>query len=205
MANKKNKTETIRLGDKFNVVFINDNPPRLEAKLDFDRTSISQKFIFTMMQISHFHGFSCSSPIFHKSENDDEAKMMSFLIGTVVTSRKTMVKHLQRMYSCLMDFFEFAESFSDQLDFSKLDLSMFKGVVVGDVERVAAIRDQNYEGSWENLYNSIKKIGLDDAAEIIVILKKFEDVNGKDIGYVGHKLNYMLSSYYLDKKDSVLN
>jgi len=189
---KKIKTETIRLDDKFDIMYINSVPPRIEAKLEFDKNHISQKLIFTLMKIAHFHGFGCSAPFF----GEIQSQAMSFLIGTVVQSRRAIKKHLERMHACLNDLFMFVESFNRQLDFSTLDLSMLDGVFIGDVEKIAAVRDQHYDGSWDQLRDSLEEDGFPDAAEVAMRLKQFEEVNNKDIGFIGFKLNYVLNSLY---------
>ena len=206
MKNTKIKTEVIRLDEKFDIMFIQSVPPRIEAKLEFDKNHISQKLIFTLMQISHFHGFGCSPPFF----GETKSQTMSFLIGTIVPSRRAIKRHLERMHSCLIDLFNFVEMFNRQLDFSTLDLSMLDGIYVGDVERIAAVRDQHYDGSWEQLRDSLKEDGFPEAAEVAMRLMMFEEANGKDIGLIGFKLNFVLDSLYSkiaeDKnKDTVLN
>jgi hypothetical protein len=198
---KEIKIDTIQL-DKFNVMFVNSSPPRLEAKLEFDKQHSSQKLIFSLMEITHHHGFGCSPPFF----GGREAVEMSFLIGTVVTSKRSVAKLLKRLHACLEEVVSFSESFISQLDFSNLNLSMFDDCVVGDVEKIITLRDQYYEGSWKKLKNALLEEGLEEAAQMTVALQKFEKINKKDLGLVSHKLNYVLDLLYTNKeKEPVFN
>ena len=89
---------------------------------------------------------------------------------------------------------EFADDFTRQLDFSKLDLTMFHGTDTSDIypEQLAAIRNQYYDGSWKNFHKAMKKEGRNGEAEIIDKFMTFEQKNKKDIGLVGFKLGYIL-------------
>jgi len=88
----------------------------------------------------------------------------------------------------------FSEDFEKQLDFSKLDLTMFADIDLNSFfpTQMAAIRDQHYNGSWEEYYNAMKKEERSIEASIVDKCIKFEDLNKKDIGLVGHKLDVML-------------
>jgi len=196
-----NIPEIIKIDD-FEVLFFNNSPPRLEAKIQFDRSHVSQKLIFKMMSITHLHGIGCSEPVFGRKEDGT----MNFFVGIVVSSRKNITKHLQRMKGCLIDIFIFLSEFRRQLDFSTIDLSMFDGIVMGDVEKVAAVRDQVYRGSWKDFIEALSLEGYNEAADVAFRLEKFEQVNNKDLGYVGFKLNLLLDSLFEEQsKKLVLN
>ena len=72
---------------QYKVFRINSKPPRLEAKVVLDRDNISQKLIFTLMEISYNHGFACSPPTFKDAEDPD----MIFLIGNPVQILKNQI------------------------------------------------------------------------------------------------------------------
>lgn len=176
--------------DGFKVLYIRSKPPRLEAKVIFDRDHISQKLIFTLMEISHTHGFGCSPPHFGGPEDSG----MTFLIGTILPSARSLNKYVEKIRNCLAEVQAFASDFSQQLDFSTLDISMFGGVEITGFypEHLAALRDQHYDGSWEKFRDAMVSEGQEDDAEIVQCCMQFEETNAKDIGLVGHKLGYML-------------
>jgi hypothetical protein len=176
--------------DNFKILHIYSNPPRLEAKVLFDRDHISQKLIFTLMEISHAHGFGCSPPHF---KGPDDPNMI-FLIGSILPSERSLNKYVKRIQECLVEIQDFANDFSRQLDFSRLDVSMFEGVDIDSFypEHLSALKDQNYNGSWKSFYKDLVKEGRKEEAAIIKCCMKFEETNIKDIGFVGHKLSYTL-------------
>ncbi len=176
--------------EQFEIIHIASNPPRIESKVTFDRDNISQKLIFTLMEISHNHGFGCSPPNF----NDSDESVMTFLIGTILPTKKSVNKYVKKLYNCLLDIVEFSNKFEDQLNFSSLDLSMFVGMDIEEFspEQIAAVRDQNYGGSWESFYKDLVKKGKDLEADVINCCIKFEKINNKDIGLVGHQLSYLI-------------
>ena len=185
--------------EQFSIIHILSNPPRIESNVVFDRDNISQKLIFTLMEISHNHGFGCSPP--HFKGPDDST--MTFLIGTILPTKKSFQKYTKKMYSCLLDIYEFASEFSRQLDFSQLDLSMFVGIDIDGFfpEQIAAVRDQHYNGSWVDFHDDL--LDKENGLEIDVIERciKFEKINDKDIGLVGHKLSYIIQM--LDESESI--
>lgn len=175
----------------FSLMYV-ESPPRLEAKVVFGREHISQKLVFTLMEITHAHGFACSRP--HFLEKNEE---MSFLIGTRLPTSLVSKKYLNRLTDCLLEIKDFSKEFQDQLDFSYLDISMFSKEDLDNFypEHMSAIRDQLYDGSWKKYKKSIEnesKIQADLIKKCIV----FEKINNKDIGYVGHKLGELL--YFLN-------
>jgi hypothetical protein len=190
MAKKDEYTvELIDVGG-FKVLHILSKPQRLEAKVIFDRDHISQKLIFTLMEISHAHGFGCSPPHFRGPEDSS----MTFLIGSILPSKRSLKKYVGRIQDCLSEIQVFASDFSQQLDFSTLDISMFGEMELEGFypEHLAALRDQHYDGSWEEFYRAMVSEEREDEAEIVRRCKEFEETNAKDIGLVGHKLGYML-------------
>ena len=191
MANKiKDILEVITV-DGFNMIYFKSVPPCLEAKVIFDRDHISQKLVFTIMNITYQHGFSCSAPRFKEIEDPS----MTFMIGTFLPSARSKTKYVEKMVGCLHEIAKFSKIFINQLDFSTLDLSMFGGIDLNKFypEQFAALRDQQYNGSWEKLLKAMEEEERFEDAEIVVRCKEFEKINNKDIGLVGHKLNYMLN------------
>ena len=175
----------------FKILYFKTNPPRMEAKVIFDRDNISQRLIFTLMNITHAHGLGCSAPTFKGI--DDPA--MTFLIGTILPSARSKKKYVEKLHACLLDIQEFSQLFIEQLDFSRLDLTMFADLDVDAFypEQLAAIRDQHYGGSWEKFFKAMQEEQRFEEAEVVEKCHEFEKINGKDIGLVGHKLNYMLN------------
>jgi len=189
LIDEKYKIELIDL-DGFKILYICSKPQRIEAKVIFDRDHISQKLIFTLMEISHEHGFGCSPP--HFGGLDDPS--MTFLIGTVLPTIKSLNKYLKKIKDCLTEIKVFADKFSEQLDFTRLDISMFGKVDLAGFypEHLSALKDQHYNGSWDNFYEAMISEERNDDAELIQCCMEFEETNNKDIGLVGHKLGYML-------------
>ncbi len=190
------KIDTIQL-DKFEVMLISSSPPRIEAKLEFDKQYAFQKLFFSLMAISHNHGFGCSPPFF----GGKEEQSMSFLIGTVVSSKRSIAKVLKRLHACLVEIVSFSESFVSQLDFSNVDLSMFEDFFIADVEKIVSLKEQFYGGSWQELKDSLEEDGLTDAVVTISALEEFERVNEKDLGFVAHKLSGILQSMFYREED----
>lgn len=170
--------------EEFKFAYFKNGPTyRLEAKIIFEQEHISQKLIYSLMEMSHAWGFGCSSPIFSK---DDSA---TFCVGTIVSSRLSK-SYINRLVDCMRDIRDFADSFLKQMDFSTLDLSMFKKDHFDDLspEEIALIRDHNFNGSWESFHNELVKNDQLEEAEIILKFMEFEKINKKDIGFVGKKL-----------------
>lgn len=187
----------------FKFLYVKDDPPRLEAKIIFNKDHISQRLIFKLMNITHTHGFGCSAPIFSNIEDPS----MTFVIGTILPSVRQKQKYITRLIACLIDIHEFTKQFINQLDFSRLDLTMFNGIDLGHFypEQFAAIRDQHYGGSWDKFYNAMRSEKRFNEAEVIKKCHKFEQINKKDIGLVGHKLTYVLSMLNTNLKNIELN
>jgi hypothetical protein len=143
MTQDKIDIEVVKL-EEFVMLHVLSTPPRIESKVVFDRDNISQKLIFTLMDISHDHGFGCSQPHFSSPEDPT----MTFLIGTILPTKKSFNKYAKRMYGCLADIKDFSNDFNKQLDFSQLDLTMFSDLDPIDFypEQIAAIRDQHFGG-----------------------------------------------------------
>ena len=188
---KSDKYKVEQINAEFKILHIYSNPQRLEAKIIFDRDHISQKLIFTLMEISHTHGFGCSPPYFKGPEDTG----MTFLIGCVISNKRSINAYVKRMENCLLEIQNFANNFSKQLDFSMLDVSMFGEIDIESFfpEHLAALRDQNYKGSWKRLYNALIKEDRDEEADMVSCCIEFEKANGKDMGLVGHKLGHLLN------------
>jgi hypothetical protein len=174
--------------ENFKILHIKSKPQRIEAKVVFDRDNISQKLIFTLMDIAHIHGFGCSAPMF----KDLKDPSMTFLIGTILPSSRSLNKYLRKIHMCLCSIAEFAQEFSKQLDFSQLDLTMFSNMGKFYPEQFAAIRDQHYGGSWKMFHDNMVMENRNDEAKIVECCVRFEEINQKDIGLIGHKLSYIL-------------
>lgn len=196
MNKKFTNIEIIELED-FSVIHILSKPPRIETQVVFSRDSISQKLLFKMMEITHEHGFSCSPPYF---ESPDDS-IMSFYVGTIMPTSRSINKYLDRIKNCLIDVRKFADDFNRQLDFSVVDLSMFSDFNIQEFypEKLAAIRDQNFGGSWKALHKYLKNLGKLIEADFVKSCQEFEKANKKDIGLVGHKLRDLI--YELDEAD----
>lgn len=181
------KIKAVDAGE-YRLLYVLSNPPRLEAKIVLGRDDISQKLLFTMMEISHQHGFSCSPPAFGNPSDSQ----MTFLIGTVLPGRWSLKKYSQRMEECLDDLSMFLKSFNSQMDFSNLDVSMFGGIDFDylDFSQLAAMRDQNFDGSWWKFRDALVQMG--QRTEVIDKCALFEKENKKDLGLVGHKLKTTL-------------
>jgi hypothetical protein len=192
---QKNNIEILEMGE-FEILHIFGTPQRIESKIIFDRENISQKLIFTLMEISHNHGFGCSPPYFRDSD-------MVFLVGTILPTKKSVNKYSKKLYNCLLEIVEFSNKFIKQLDFSQLDLSMFVNMDVEEFspEQIAAVRDQHYDGSWEDFYEDLLGKDKELEADIVRRCVKFEKINQKDIGLVGHKLSYIVQ--ILDETDDI--
>lgn len=189
MSKSEYKIDLLDVED-FKVLLINSKPPRIEARVIFDRDHISQKLIFTLMEITHEHGFGCSPPHF----NGPDDSSITFLIGYILPSKRSLKKHLERIRGCLDEVKTFANDFTQQLDFSQLDISMFHKIELSGFypEHLAAVRDQNYNGSWKEFYEAMVSEDREDEAEIVQRCMEFEEINSKDMGLVGHKLGFML-------------
>lgn len=197
MAKSNPEVEFIKIGE-FSVVLIKTMPMRIEAKIIFDREHISQKLVFTLMDMAHKHGFGCSSPKFGLPDKDS----MTFLVGLILPTQRSLKKYLTKMSSCLEEISEFVKDFIKQLNFTNLDISMFSEIEASRLfpEQLAAIRDQFYHGSWEEYFEDLLEEGKEDEAEIVARCVEFESLNKKDVGLVGHKLDSVLQ--YFDKQIS---
>lgn len=175
----------------FVMLHVLSDPERIESKVVFDRDNISQKLIFTLMDISHQHGFGCSSPHF----NGPEDPTMTFLVGSILPTKRSLNKYIKRMYVCLEDIKDFSDDFNKQLDFSQLDLTMFVDMDPIDFypEQIAAIRDQHFGGSWRDFKEALLAENKEAELEVVDRCVEFEKLNKKDIGLVGHKLNYIIN------------
>jgi hypothetical protein len=183
---------TIDLGGSFKAFYFDSRPPRLEAAVIFDISHMSQKLLFHMMEISWKHGFGCAAPQFGTPEDDEQ---LVFSIGTSLPSTRSVRKYSARLQRCLKEVREFAENFSRQLDFSKLDISMFEGLSYSDFDPqfMAALRDQQYGGSWQDFQKDMAQRGRFEEADVVERCALFEELNDKDMGLIGAKLGYELA------------
>lgn len=183
---------TIDLGGSFKAFYFDSRPPRLEAAVIFDISHMSQKLLFHMMEISWKHGFGCAAPQFGTPEDDDQ---LIFSIGTSLPSTRSVRKYSVRLQRCLKEVQDFAESFAHQLDFSKLDISMFEGLAYADFDPqfMAALRDQQYGGSWKAFQKDMAQRGRFEEADVVERCALFEEVNEKDMGLIGAKLGSELT------------
>lgn len=175
---------------EFKAFYFNARPPRLEAAVGFDADHFSQKLVFQLMDITHRHGFACASPKFGAGE--DEGKLV-FCIGTSLPSSRSLRRYSAKLHSCLKEISAFHEDFIQQMDFSRLDISMFNGTIPFDPSLLAAVRDQHYGGSWDAFRKDMVDEERSVEAEIVARCQQFEKANSKDIGLVGQQLEHTLS------------
>jgi len=174
---------------RFRAFFFGSVPPRLEAAVVFDGQTLSQKLVFQMMDISWRHGFGCSAPQF------EEKGDMVFSIGANLPSRRSLRRYASRLGACLEEVSDFSAEFARQLDFSKLDVSMFGDLdpAALDLSFIAAVRDQQYNGDWDRFLRAMRDTDRQEEAHVIERCRVFENTNGKDIGLVGGKLLDLLA------------
>jgi len=191
MVRSKSVTAKVIEVEGFKIIYVRSNPPRLVAKIVFDRDHISQRLVFTMMNLAFAHGFGCSAPIFKNAKNNS----MTFIVRAILPSARSKEKYIQKVLDCLYDIKEFSELFSKQLDFSRLDLTMFGEIDLDRFypEQLAAVRDQHYGGSWKRFREALEEEQRFEEADVVAKCYEFERINKKDIGLVGHKLGYMLN------------
>lgn len=169
---------------RFQAFYFGSTPPRLEAAVVFDSQTMSQKLVFQMMDISWRHGFGCSAPQF-----EDERDLV-FSIGAVLPSPRSLRRYTAKLQTCLEEVADFSADFARQLDFSRLDISMFSDIdpTTLDLSLIAAVRDQQYNGSWDRFLRAMREKGRKDEAHVVEKCRDFEQINKKDIGLVGNKL-----------------
>jgi hypothetical protein len=150
----------------------------------FDGHALSQKLVFQMMDISWRHGFGCSAPQF-----EDEGDLV-FSIGAILPSSRSLRRYAAKLRSCLDEVADFSAEFARQLDFSTLDISMFGDLdPTGlDLSLIAAVRDQQYNGSWDRFLRAMREKGRKEEATVVEKCRDFEQINKKDIGLIGNKL-----------------
>jgi hypothetical protein len=136
------------------------------------------------MDISWRHGFGCSAPQF-----EDKGDLV-FSVGTTLPSGRSLRRYTAKLNKCLEELADFSADFERQLDFTTLDISMFEGLNPNnlDLSLIAALRDQQYNGSWEALQNAMIENERPDEALVVACCREFEKVNNKDIGLICNKL-----------------
>jgi hypothetical protein len=119
---------------------------------------------------------------------------MVFLIGTILPTKRSLNKYVNRLRDCLEEISEFYDSFSKQLDFTHLDVTMLGGIDLHEFypQELAEVRDQPYNGSWEDFRSAMVEQGKTEEADIVSKCVEFEETNDKDLGLVGHKLGFTL-------------
>jgi len=197
----KKEYQIIKVGN-FNVKYYK-KIPEIRAEILFERENLSQKLIFSLMAITYEHGLSCSPPQF-QGVNE---KNLYFSISLPLSSTRIYKKGLDKMHDCLLDIDKFSKEFLKQLNFDHLDISMFEpeDVDVLFPEQLAALRDQQYEGSWTKMYEELKHFQQEEDAKLIKKCMEFETKNNKDLGFVGYKLNYFLELIVQEKKETEIN
>jgi len=177
------QAKTIKIG-RFKALYFGSTPPRIESAVVFDSDTLSQKLVFQLMDISWRHGFGCSSPQFE--ENGD----IVFSIGSFIPSSRSLKSCSTKFRKCLEEVYDFSAEFHRQLDFSRLDVSMFNGIHPEelDLSIISAVRDQQFEGSWDKFRKAMVDSGRGDEALIVGKCQEFEQANDKDIALVGDKL-----------------
>ena len=175
----------------FKGFFFKSVPPRIEAQVLFDSDCVGHKLTHHMMDISWKHGFGCSAPRFH-----DEDQKVLFSIGTVMPSERSLSRCSKRLQVCLYDIARLSTDFVRQMDFSRLDLSMFSDVDIQefDPQLMAALRDQQYGGDWQRFKQAMEDSGREDEAKMVERCREFEVANSKDMGLVGNKLMHALAT-----------
>jgi hypothetical protein len=183
--------QIIKIG-AFRAFFFDSRPPRIEAAVMFDSSQLSQKLIFQLMEISWKHGFGCAPPQIGLPDDGDR---LIFSIGTTLPSSRSVRKYSARLHRCLSEIQEFAEDFVRQFNFSNLDLSMFEGLSYADFDPqyLAALRDQNYNGSWAAFQQDMAKNGRFEEADVVDRCRQFEEINEKDMGLIGGRLQHELA------------
>lgn len=183
------KIKVLEIND-YKLLHIQSDPPRLEAKIVLGRDDISQKLLYTLMEITHQHGFSCSPPLF----GQPSSSQMTFLVGTVLPNKRSAKSYAAKISDCLDDLSEFFQILQKQMDFSVLDVSMMGGIDFDEMDfsYLAALRDQNFDGSWNKFKDALIERG--QRTEVVDKCALFEKENKKDLGLVGHKLRTTLQS-----------
>jgi hypothetical protein len=184
--NAKNPKIIVKEIGKFKCLYIKSKPKKLLAKVFFDVDYISQKLVFTLMDITYRHGLSCAAPRF-------EEKEVIFSIS-VKASRWKYKSASRALLTCLEEIEKLSSKYMDQMDFTQVDISMFSGVNFETFypEYLAAARDQYFNGSWQAYYDALIKEGRYAEADLTKKCAQFESLNKKDIALVGHKLVKLL-------------
>jgi hypothetical protein len=175
---------------EYKAWFFDLKPPRLESAYPFHIDNFSKKLVYKLMDITHKHGFSCSSPIFGDKNHPKE---VVFSIGSMLPSTRSLKKYSSKMYECLSDITKFNNELNKQVDFSVIDLSMFTDIDLEyfDPLILATIKDEKYMGSWDLYYEDMIKINP-QTAELIYRCVDFEKTNNKDITLVSNQLDQSL-------------
>lgn len=194
------KTHDLIEVGKFKAWVFNIKPMRMESAYGFNIKDFSSKLVYTLMDITHKHGFSCSGPLFEKKE-------VIFSIGAVLPSKRSINKYSNKLNECLNDIAYFDKNLRKQIDFTFIDLSMFKGINFEYFDPVlfAKLRDEFYQGSWKSFQQALIESGRKDEAELIKKCEEFELKNNKDIALVGKQLDDIISLVESSLSRSVVN
>lgn len=176
--------------EEFAFQLIDTKNPRIEAQVLLGKENLILKLLYKLMEISHLHGFGCSAPFFYENGNS-----VSLFIGTTIETRDNFDFYSQKLLACIREVKKFIDFFSNQINFSNIDISMFSDLDLNYFypEQLATIRDQNYNGSWNDFIKDIEDNSEFDT-EVIKKCVEFEQVNNKDLGFVAIKLIDLLMS-----------
>jgi hypothetical protein len=177
--------------EEFTFQFIDMKNPRIEAQLLLNKEDLVPKFLYKLMELSHLHGFGCSAPFFYES-----GASVSLFIGTKIEQKYDFDFYAQKLLICIREVKKFIEYFSNQINFSNVDISMFTDIDPNYFypDQLATIRDQNYQGSWNGFIKDIEN-NTEYDTQLIKKCIDFEKINNKDLGFVGLKLSSLLLSF----------
>jgi hypothetical protein len=173
---------------------------QLEAYVIFNRQVISQRLIFLIMEMTFKYGISCSNPKFSNASDT-----MCFKLSSPIYHSATLKRIQINFENCIREIKDFQKDLQRQLDFSKLDLTIFQGVDTSlfYAEHFSAVVNQYYSGDWNSYLNDMISQGRDMEAQFIEICMAVEQQCNVDIGLVGHALNEYLDQ--IGSTDKILN
>jgi hypothetical protein len=170
---------------------------------DLYEYALANKFL----KLKDFKGETIKIPIDTSTWGEKNDSTMTFYVGAKLPNKKSLNNFSKKLSNCLKDISEFSKRFNKQLEFDMLDLTMFADIDIYSFspEQLAAIRDQHFNGSWASFKKSLIVEEKVYEADIVDRCIKFEKLNKKDIGLVGHKLSYILELVQSNDSNSILN